>query len=71
MHEYFDVLKEELEKRDVLNGLLGIDNKLFVDPTRLTLAKTPEFEGGRSEIEVYFGDVTRLWRLARSPGGIA
>ena len=71
LHEYFCVPEEELEKRGVLNGLLGIDNKLFVDPTRLTLAKTPEFEESRAEIETYFADVFRLLKLAKAPEGIA
>jgi hypothetical protein len=71
LHEYFGVPEEELKKRGVLNGLLGIDNKLFVDPTRLTFAKTPEFEKGRGEIEAYFADVIRLLQLAKAPEDIA
>jgi hypothetical protein len=71
LHEYFGVPSKELEGRGVLNGVLGLDNKLFVDPTRLSSAKTPEFEEARAEIERYFSDVIRLLKLARMPEGVA
>src|SRR5207302_9826571 len=61
----------ELRRRGVFNAFLRIDNKLFVDPNLLKVAKTPEFAHAREKLEDYFSKVIKLLSKAKSPGDIA
>jgi hypothetical protein len=51
----------------VLDPILGVDVKVFIDPQRLLLTKVPEFKNARASIEKYFADTFRLIKLSSSP----
>jgi hypothetical protein len=44
LSRYFGIPAARFKRTGVFNALIGIDNKLFVDPTLLKDAKTPEFK---------------------------
>jgi hypothetical protein len=50
----------------VLDPILGVDVKVFIDPQRLLHTKIPEFLKARPLIEKYFADTFRLIKLSSS-----
>jgi hypothetical protein len=60
LSRYFRISAAKLSKAGVFDAFIGIDNQLFVDPTLLRRAKTPEFQNARAKLERYFADVIIL-----------
>lgn len=71
LSKYFKVPAAELRKRGVLNAHLGIDNRLFVDPNLLKIAKIPELKNARTDLESYFAPVIKLLRASKKEGDLA
>ena len=70
LSQYFSVPAEELHKRGVFNGFLGIDSKLFIDPNLLKVAKAPEFAQARADLDSYFNDVIKLLGASKATGDL-
>lgn len=68
LSRYFRISAEKLKKAGVFNAFVGIDSKLFVDPTLLRSTKTPEFKGARDKLEQHFAYVIRLLELSSRKG---
>jgi hypothetical protein len=60
LSRYFKIPVSNFRRVGVFDAFIGIDNQLFVDPTLLRNAKTPEFTGSRDKLEKYFADVFTL-----------
>ena len=71
LSRYFGLSALTLKKAGVFNALIGIDNKLFVDPTLLKNAKAAEFKDARNKLEEYFSEIIKLIQLSKSKGDVA
>lgn len=71
LSKYLKLPAAELRKRGVLNAHLGIDNRLFVDPNLLKIAKVPELKDARADLKNYFEPVIKLLRASQKEGDIA
>src|ERR1700722_7099381 len=50
----------------VLDPIVGVDVKVFIDPQLLLKTKIPEFSKARARIEKYFADTFRFIKLSSS-----
>jgi len=72
LSRYFGIKPSQLTSRGVLDGHLGIDNKLFVDPNLLRKELgIPEFSGAREDITTYFAKVIKLLKASHKEGDVA
>ena len=68
---YFNVPAAHLEECGALNAYLGIDNKVFVDPTLLRETEIPEFQDSSKDLADYFSPIIRLLKVTKGVGDIA
>jgi hypothetical protein len=47
--------------------VLGVDTQLFIDPSLLRDAETPEFSGSHTRVREYFGDVLKIVQGISAP----
>lgn len=60
LSDHLQVSVESLSTRGVFDAVIGIDTRLFVDPTLLVKTKITEFKKSRSKMLRYFADVITL-----------
>ncbi len=68
---YFKVDARALRDLGVLNAHLGIDNRLFVDPTLLKTTECPELRDARTELKKYFMPIITLLKASKHEGDVA
>jgi hypothetical protein len=51
---YLGINSDDLENASVLDTVIGVDTRLYVDPLLLNVAKTPEFKNSRQKIEKHY-----------------
>lgn len=67
--EHFGISSESLDRLGILNPMLNIDTKLFIDPILLDNSVRPEIsQQATNSFNHYFRDVIRLLRASRSSG---
>jgi hypothetical protein len=71
LNVYFKIPIERLTELGVLNAYIGIDNKVFVDPSLLRNTDIAEFKDGASEIADYFAPVIKLLKAVKEPRDVA
>jgi hypothetical protein len=71
LNVYFKIPATELQELGALNGYLGIDNKVFVDPTLLRNTEIPEFENSSRDLSAYFSPIIKLLKVTKGVGDIA
>ena len=70
--EQFHIPPGRLEALRVLNPVLNVDTKLFIDPVLLESSSTPEVaQGAAPHFRGYFEDVITLLRATRQRGDVA
>jgi hypothetical protein len=57
---YLGIKSDDLENAGVLDTVIGVDTRLYVDPLLLNVAKTPEFKTSRQKIEKHYGEILLL-----------
>jgi len=70
LSRYFNIHASELDRREVLNAHLGIDNRLFVDPQLLEKTKIPEFKDARKDLTKYFSSIIKLLSKSHHEGDL-
>lgn len=63
--EQFHVNPEKLEKLDVLDIILDVDTKLFLDPSLLPDTIVPEFKKSKEIVSGYFRDLISLLSVSK------
>lgn len=71
LNVYFGISAKRIEELGALNGYLGIDNKVFVDPTLLRKLRIPEFRNASKDLKSYFSPIIALLKATKGPGDIA
>ena len=64
--ESMNLDKKAFVAAGVLDPIVGVDVKVFIDPQRLLHTKIKEFAEARKKIEKYFADTFRLIKLSSS-----
>ncbi len=60
LSEHLRISPDELAKRGIFDAVIGVDTKLFVDPTLLNQTEIEEFKNSRSVMLDYFSKVISL-----------
>jgi hypothetical protein len=71
LNVYFKIPLERLTEFGVFNAYMGIDNKVFVDPSLLRNSKIPEFENATQKIAAYFTPIIKLLKITQKTDDIA
>jgi len=70
--EHFNVDPAKLEKLGILNPVLNVDTKLFIDPVLLDVSVHSEIAmGATRSFDSYFDDVIKLLRASAHRGDVA
>lgn len=64
LSEHLGISPEILESKGILNAIIGVDTKLFIDPKLVDATEIPEFEDVVSDIHTYVDDLIRINGLA-------
>lgn len=68
----FGLSRSVLKKLRVLNPVLNVDTRLFIDPLLLESSEHPEISGtGRARYKTFFGDLAKLLEASKTYGDIA
>ena len=68
LSQFLGVGASALQRLGAFNALIGVDNRLFVDPLLLKGLKIPELRKSRKRFEQYFREVLFLLARSKSPG---
>jgi hypothetical protein len=71
LNVYFKIPVERLTELGVFNAYLGIDNKVFVDPSLLRNSEIAEFVDATEQIAGYFTPIIKIFKLIKKPGDVA
>lgn len=71
LHEFLGVPKGKLEELGVFDSFIGIDAKLFIDPTLLELSEVPEFANSRDKLMRHYSRIIKLLRNSKTKGDLA
>lgn len=61
----FNVSTDKLEELGVLDIILDIDTRVFIDPALIELCQEPEFLNARTKIETYFSNIITLIKFSK------
>lgn len=61
---------DKFENSGALDPIIGIDTRLFIDPSLLRHTSTPGLEDCSENIKQYFTDVIRLIKASKSPNDV-
>ncbi len=64
--DYFNIKPEEFEKSGALDPILGIDTRLFIDPSLLRHTTVPELKGSYAKLGQHFIDVIKVAKHIRA-----
>lgn len=60
LSNHLNIDADELTKRGIFDAVIGVDTRLFIDPTLFGKTQIPEFKSSRENMLKYFGDVITL-----------
>lgn len=66
LSDHLGISTDQLIKKGVFDAVIGIDTKLFVDPTLLSKTKIAEFQESRSVMLEYFRQVITLLKFGEN-----
>lgn len=62
----YKVDKAKFEATEAFDPILGIDTRLFIDPSLIRNTKIPEFQNAYSKIQIFFEDIIRLLKQTKN-----
>lgn len=65
--DHYKIPQSKYAETGAFDPVLGIDTKLFIDPSLLRHAKTPEIAGSHERVGEYFQDVLKVVRCIDKP----
>ncbi len=60
LSDHLGVNEADLERLGVLDAIVGLDTRLFVDPFLFEETTIPEFAKARAKIKTYYGQILKL-----------
>lgn len=66
--DYHKIDPDKFDQSDALDPILGVDTRLFIDPSLLKHADIPELIGSHDELISYFGKAVKVISLIQKPG---
>ncbi len=66
LSDHLGVNEADLERLDVLDAIVGLDTRLFVDPFLFEETTIPEFAEARAKIKTYYGQILKLLVASRA-----
>lgn len=67
LNEHLNLTEKELLDKGIFNAVIGVDTKLFVDPSLLINIKIKDFKSSRKNLLKYFKDVVTLIKVGNNP----
>ena len=64
--DFHAIKPEDFEKTGALDPILGVDTRLFIDPSLLKHATVPELEGSHGKLSEHFANVLRIVGFIRT-----